>query len=280
MANLLSFACSHTRSLTHTHIIVKKLKLLEFFTMICEDGFVIYEAYLKDEELVDNDPSTQECEGLEDRLKNLKEHILKNLIAHDPKTVIEDNVAMIDDLHGFALTRWLPTKDEVNWVEFSLDEKKAHLHMKDHGFKKKVRRMTLMGTAAPTLHTLASESAKVSASIEPSSSAKRRSSKLKRVTSKGHIALDQDSDESDDDEVPLTVFASQQDPELIDISMAGERTPHVIRSRAISLMDRRLLHVYDPNEVAGYGSEADDVGPAVTQQSELLTHSSTGDNQL
>jgi hypothetical protein len=59
------------------------------------------------------------------------------LQEHDKLCQSMNTVANLDDLHGFAINRWLSTQDEVNWVEFSLDGKKAHLHMKGAGFRKK-----------------------------------------------------------------------------------------------------------------------------------------------
>jgi len=53
---------------------------------------------------------------------------------------------------------------------------------------------------------------------------------------------------------------------------------HVIHSQAISLVDRHLLHEYDRNEAVGYDSNGAD--SAVEESKKLLTHSSTGENQL
>jgi hypothetical protein len=102
------------------------------------DNFVMYEAYLKDLSLQDDDPSSMEAEGLPERIAALRAALLALLTRKDANVKdFGENVEDFENMHGFGLLRWMPGNSQEEWIEFGKDETKARQKMAQEGFRPK-----------------------------------------------------------------------------------------------------------------------------------------------
>jgi Kef-type K+ transport system membrane component KefB len=124
------------------------LEMVEFFSVI-EQGYVVYEAYLKDTYLMNKSCSTKDPIGLRDRIGNLEKTFMEELIQYDPETCIAHETEDLSALHGLCLVRWLPTAEDVDWVEFTKDEKIAQITMQESGFKQNKQKYSQLLQSGP-----------------------------------------------------------------------------------------------------------------------------------
>jgi Kef-type K+ transport system membrane component KefB len=117
------------------------------------DNFVMYEAYLKDLSLQDDDPSSMEAEGLPERIAALRAALLALLTRKDANVKdFGENVEDFEDMHGFALLRWMPGNSQEEWIEFGKDETKARQKMAQEGFRPKSSTNLLANNSSSNLH--------------------------------------------------------------------------------------------------------------------------------
>lgn len=112
------------------------LESIEFRAEVMDDGFCMYEAYLKDCRLQDDRPETEDAKGLVERMSFLRRQIgdyfvSKDRNAHDYGVDVDD----FDDMVGFAFVRWMPGDTAEERVEGALDVEKAKKMMAESGFK-------------------------------------------------------------------------------------------------------------------------------------------------
>mmetsp|Transcript_53439 Transcript_53439/g.105416 ORF Transcript_53439/g.105416 Transcript_53439/m.105416 type:complete len:660 (+) Transcript_53439:52-2031(+) len=129
------------------------LECIELRADLVAEDFVMYEAYLKDLSLQDDDPSSMEADGLPERIAFLRAALLTFLSRRDCDVIdAKADVEDFDNLHGFALVRWMPGDSQEEWVELSKDEAKARKKMAEVGFRSSTN---LMGSNASLVRTTA-----------------------------------------------------------------------------------------------------------------------------